>query len=162
MNAYRLARAPEADTDLGEPGVEHTTRKIGGDDFDLLDRLETHLVLGACVAERWSRAEPCRERSLGPRIHDIRRRVEVDALDLVDLAIPFDQRLDEGRRFVACQSGNRVADRRLPLPRFDRNPIAGPLARGRCRGVSLNRHRQIVASPTAYVQPSAALRSAMA
>jgi hypothetical protein len=44
--------------DLGEAGAEDPGGELGGDDLDLLDGLEPHLVLVAGPAERGTRAEP--------------------------------------------------------------------------------------------------------
>jgi hypothetical protein len=45
--------------DLGKAGVEDLGRQFGGDDLDLLDGLQPHLVLVAGIAERG--ADPRRE-----------------------------------------------------------------------------------------------------
>ena len=113
-----------AHTNFGETRSEHAARQIGGDDLDLLDRFEAHLVLGAGVAERWARAEPRRQRRLGSRVHHVGRRVEVDALDLMDLAIALDQRFDSVGDGVAGQPCNGGPDRVFTLLRADWQPPA--------------------------------------
>lgn len=79
------------DPDLDEGGGEHLGCQLGGDDLDLLDRVETGLVLVAGMTERGSRTQTGRQQRLGTRVHHVRRRVEVQALVIVDASVGGDQ-----------------------------------------------------------------------
>ena len=60
-------------------------------------------------------ANPARRQGrLGPRVHHIGCRVEIDALHLVDLAVSIDQRLDEVCRVspVKPAMASRICDSR--------------------------------------------------
>ena len=86
--------------DLRVPRAEDLGRELGRDHLDLLDPLEPHLVLGARVAERWARAEAGGQGRLGPRVHHIGGRVEVDAVGLVDRLVQRDAAVDRGGDFL--------------------------------------------------------------
>src|SRR3546814_4544200 len=62
--------------------------------LDLLDGLEAHLVLVAGIAERGPRAKTCRKHRFGTRVHHVGRRVEVEALALMDGAVALHQVVD--------------------------------------------------------------------
>ena len=102
--------------DLGEAGPEDLGGKFGGDDLDLLDRLEPHLVFVAGIAERGPRPETGREHGLGLRVHHIGRGVEIDAVALMDGAVLGRQRADPRLDRVERLAGD--ARRRPPA----RNP----------------------------------------
>jgi len=103
------------DTDLGEAGAEDPAGQVGSDDLDLLDGLEAHLVLLARVAERRPGSEAGAECRLGPRVHDVGRRVEVEALVLVDGPVAGDQRRQVVIDLVDRAAGLCGQDRRLAL-----------------------------------------------
>ena len=52
---------------------------------------DLHLVLVARVAERRAGGEASGQQRLGPRVHHVRRGVEVDALEVVGLAVAVDE-----------------------------------------------------------------------
>jgi hypothetical protein len=68
--------------------------EFGGDHFDTFDAFEAHLILAAWISERRPGPEAGGESPLSPRIHDVRRRIEVDAVVLVDRAVERDRVVD--------------------------------------------------------------------
>jgi hypothetical protein len=83
---HRARRNPH----LGEERAEDLGGQLGSDDLDLLDGLETHLVLGSGVTQRRTGTESGPERRCRGRVHRVGRRVEVDALG-IDAFVPRDQ-----------------------------------------------------------------------
>lgn len=103
--------------DLGIAGAEHLGGELGRDDLDALDALQPHLVFVAGIAERRARAEARGKRRLGSGVHHVGRRIEVDAIGLMDAPVERDARLDRRKHDVA------------PLPaRFRGQPLDEILA----------------------------------
>jgi hypothetical protein len=90
----QVGNGPRGDPDLGVARPEDLRREFGRDDLDLLDGLQAGLVFVARIAERWPRSQAGAQQGLGARVHDVGRRVEVDALDVVDPAALSGKPLD--------------------------------------------------------------------
>ena len=88
--------------DFGIACAEDLGGELRGDDLDLLDALQAHLVLVARIAERGARAETRGERRLGLGVHDVGGRVEVDAVGLVDGPVESNGAVDCHRNGIAC------------------------------------------------------------
>ena len=87
-------------------------------DLDLLDRLQSGLVLVAGVAQGRPGAQVRREHRLGPGVHHVRRRVQVDALHVVDPVVVLHQALDLGEDVRCGPAGQRRHDRPYQLLAF--------------------------------------------
>ena len=86
-----VGERPRTDADFHEPGLEHLRGECGGQDFDLFDRLQPHLVFVAGIAERRPGTEPARQHRLGSGVHDVGGGIEIDALPLVNFPVLGDQ-----------------------------------------------------------------------
>ena len=71
--------------------VEDSPHEVVGEQLDLLDGLEAGLVFLSGESERWSSAETGGEQRLGPRVHDVAGRVEVETFPLVDAPVVLDE-----------------------------------------------------------------------
>ena len=80
--------------DLGIFRAEDLRREFRSDDLDPLDTFQAHFIFVAGIAKRRARSQAGGQRCLGLRIHDIGRRVEVDAVGFVDRAVQFNTACD--------------------------------------------------------------------
>ena len=102
---------------LGERGTKDLADEVGGQDLDLLDRLQARLVLGAGIAERRAAAEPPRHHRLGRGVHRVGGRIEVDGLVVVDVAVALDEGVEAAGDAVDLQAVGVSGDRGHPVGR---------------------------------------------
>ncbi len=95
-------------SDLCELSGKCFRGKLGGDDLDLLDRLETHLILVARISQGDPRPEAARQQHFGLRVHDVGCRVQVDTAVLVNLTIFTNQVVDLAFEEVSVRHGGRA------------------------------------------------------
>ena len=79
-----IGKSARSDTDFRKVRLENLGGQFGGDDLDLFDRLQAHFVFVTGITKGGPGAQALRKRGLGFRVHDIGRRVEVDAVMLVN------------------------------------------------------------------------------
>ena len=70
------------------------------DDFDLLNGLQTRLMFGARISQRRSCSEARGQERLRRWIHDVRRRIEIDAFLVVNPPIRRDKILNSPPRNI--------------------------------------------------------------
>ena len=96
-----VAKCPRPHPDLRVPGTENPGREAGCEHLDLLDSLQPGLVLVSWVTQRGARTQASGQQRLGPGVHDVRGRVEVEAGDVVDEVVLGGQPLDLGLERVS-------------------------------------------------------------
>ena len=108
--AVKVGDGPRRHADLGVSRVENLGTELRGDDLDFLDGLEPHLVLVARIAQRGARADARGQQRLGAGVHDVRRRVEVEAQALVDFAVFRGEALQPRKDLGRLRDGGAAGD----------------------------------------------------